>query len=80
MTAPESAANRPKPGRPPVCKPEVVIDVIDMRRKGLSHMQIAIALNARPVPTPMKKSPWSKEGVARLLRTQHAQAIARSMG
>jgi hypothetical protein len=80
MTAPESAADRPKSGRPPVCKPEVVINVIEMRRKGLSHMQIALAMNALPVPTPMKKSPWTKQGVARLLRTQHAQAIARSMG
>lgn len=53
--------------------------VITMHRGGLSFMQIAIALNARSVPTPTGRPRWSKQGVSNLLHTRHVREIEQGM-
>jgi hypothetical protein len=63
------------PGRPPLCPPETVIKVVDLRQRGLSLSTISVVLNAEGVPTPAGRSRWSKSHVDRLLHTRHALEI-----
>jgi len=77
VSASESVLN-PGPkrrGRPPCCSRELAIEVINMHRRGLSYMQICIALNAKGIPTPMGQSRWIKSSVARLLNTRYVEEI-----
>ncbi|GII63945.1 hypothetical protein Skr01_40300 [Sphaerisporangium krabiense] len=74
-----TSATRPprkEAGRPPVCPPEVVVRVRELRDQGLSLKVISEVLNSEGVPTPMGRAPWGKSHVDRLLHTQHARQPA----
>ena len=67
-------------GGPPVCTRELAIQVIGMRRQGMSYMQIVNSLNAHHVLKPSGQPGWTKSSVVGFLRRQHVKEIARSMG
>lgn len=74
----ETPAHAPRrPGRPPVCPPEVVVQVLQLRCQGLSYGAISAVLNDEGVPTPMGGSRWLKSHVDRLLHTRYAREIAK---
>ena len=64
-----------RPGRPPCCSREVAVHVVQLRQRGLSYEQIANALNAERIPTPMGGSHWQKSHIDRLLHTKYIQNI-----
>lgn len=65
-----------RPGRPPVCRPEVALRIIELRRNGLSYSGISAVLNRDGVATPAGGSVWAKSHVARLLYTRHLSELA----
>jgi hypothetical protein len=62
-------------GRPPSCSRELALRVVVLRDRGLTLMQICIALNARGIPTPTGRPQWRKAHVDRLLHTQHVRDL-----
>ena len=51
------------------------MEVITLRRRGLSLRAIAADLNARAIPMPEGRGPWCHQAVDRLLNTRHARDI-----
>ncbi|WP_242882637.1 hypothetical protein [Actinomadura litoris] len=66
-------------GRPPLASRELTIEVVTLRRQGLSLRAIAVSLNSRSVPMPEGRGPWCRKAVDRLLATQHARDIEAEM-
>ena len=62
-------------GRPPCCRRELAILIIQFRRRDLSYAHIANLLNAAGIPTPAGRPLWHREYVDRLLHTQHVRDI-----
>jgi hypothetical protein len=75
VSALHSVPQSRRPGRPPACRLEIVIYVIELRRRGLSYAEISVQLNCEGVPTPAGRSTWQKSYVDRLLHTQYAREI-----
>lgn len=69
-----TAGDRRRRGRPPVCTRELALRVIGLHRQDLSYREIAVALNAEGIRTPLGVS-WRKAYVDRLLHTQYVQDI-----
>lgn len=67
-------------GRPPCCPRELAIQVIQLRRRGLSYAKISAVLNADGIPTPAGRPLWQREYVDRLLHTQHVRDILKEVG
>jgi hypothetical protein len=55
------------------------MEVITLRRQGLSLRAIAADLNARSVPMPEGRGPWCYKAVDRLLATRHARDVEAEM-
>lgn len=66
-------------GRPPCCTRQLMMEIITLRRQGLSFNGIAANLNERSIPMPQGRGHWYKSAVERLLKTQHARAIEAEM-
>ncbi len=73
MAADVSAPGRRRRGRPPLCPPETLQQVVTLHLERLSLARISTVMNARGVPTPAGGPRWSKNRVDGLLRTRHAQ-------
>ncbi len=73
MSAPAPQTRRP--GRPPACPLEIVLRVIDLRRRGLSYADISRAMNRDGIPTPAGRSVWQKSYVDRLLHTRYVMDL-----
>ena len=75
--SPAVASSRPRRrGRPPSCRRELAILIIQFRRRGLSYAHIAHLLNAAGIPTPAGRPLWHREYVDRLLHTQYVRDIS----
>jgi Recombinase len=75
MSAPVTSPGRPRRGRPPSCSQELAVEVINLRRQGLTLTQICIALNAHGILTPAGRTRWQKSHIQRLLGTQYVQDL-----
>lgn len=75
MSALYSVPQSRRPGRPPACRLEIVIHVIELRLQGLSYADISAELNREGIPTPTGRPVWRKSYVDRLLHTRYAQEI-----
>ena len=75
MNAQVALPSRRRPGRPPSCSRELAVKVINLRRQGLTLVQICIVLNAHGIPTPTGRPLWQKSYIYRLLHTQYVQDI-----
>lgn len=62
-----------------MCTRELALQVVRLRRQGLSYREIAVVLNAEGIPTPLGL-PWRKSYVDRLLHTQYARDIMEAHG
>jgi hypothetical protein len=80
VSAPKPSSGPKRRGRPPCCSRELATLVINMHQRGLTYMQICIALNAKGIPTPMGRPRWIKSSVARLLRTRYVREIIEQTG
>ncbi|WP_242911499.1 recombinase family protein [Actinomadura terrae] len=69
MAAP--AARRP--GRPPVCPPDVRHRVVALHLQGLSLAAISDQLNREGMPTPGNAQRWTRNRVFDLLHRRHVQ-------
>ena len=76
MSAPDAASQARRPGRPPACRLELVIHVVELRRQGLSYADISMMLNREGIPTPAGRPVWQKSYVDRLLHTRYAREIS----
>lgn len=65
----------PRPGRPPACPLEVVLQVVRLRQQGFSYGAICNILNAADLPTPAGRPRWQRSYVDRLLHTRYATEI-----
>lgn len=65
--------DRRRRGRPPRASRELTVEVITLRRRGLSLRAIAADLNVRAVPMPEGRGAWCHQAVDRLLNTRHAR-------
>jgi hypothetical protein len=63
------------PGRPSCCPREIVTQIIQLHRRGLSLERISAVLNAEGIPTPLGRPRWSKSHVDRLLHARYVQEI-----
>ena len=75
MSTAGSPAQVRRLGRPPVCPLEVVLQVVSLRRQGLSYAAISSILNAQGLPTPAGRPRWQRSYVDRLLHTRHVEEI-----
>ena len=75
MTAEPSPSEGRGRGRPPCCPPELAIQILRLRVRGLSYARICDVLNAEQVPTPTGGSRWLKSHVDRLLHTKYMREI-----
>jgi len=70
-----AALEHRRPGRPPCCPREIVTQIIQLHRRGLSLERISAVLNAEGIPTPPGRPQWSKSHVDRLLHARYVQEI-----
>jgi hypothetical protein len=64
-----------RPGRPPCCSSEARERSRELKDQGRSLRQIARALNAEGVPTPMRRAQWNKSHVWRVLGTLYMKEL-----
>ncbi len=64
MSAVHALPQLRRPGRPPVCPPEIVVRIIELQRQGLSYRAISEALNREGVPTPAGRPVWAKSQIS----------------
>lgn len=65
-----------RPGRPRLCRIDLLVRVVGLRLGGALLEDICNQLNAEGVPTPGGGSRWWPSHVHRLLRTYDAQLLA----
>lgn len=78
-----AAALAPPPrrrGRPPRCPRDLALQVVMLRRQGLSYEQISAVLNAKGIPTPTGRPRWRKSSVDRLLHTRYVRDLIEEAG
>ena len=66
---------RGRPGRPPVCPPEVVLRIAALTDQGYSLRQVAELFNQEGIPTPAGRSGWYKSMVERTTKTLCARDV-----
>ena len=73
MTPANVPAQARRPGRPPLCPPELAVRIIALHQQGLGYRAISDVLNYEGVPTPLGRPRWTKSHVNRLLFTRHVK-------
>lgn len=71
MTTTTVSAQPPRPGRPPLCPPELATRIIELHWQGFGYQAISDTLNSEGVLTPLGRPRWTKSHVSRLLFTRH---------